>query len=228
MTEQFAFEQIAWNGGAIDRNEGLVPARRIVMNRFRDQLLSRAALAEDQNGRHGVDHLADRFVDDLHARASADDVDAWLEALFHFFLELAKITTQLAAVHGALDEHQDFIEIERFGDVIEGAVFHRTDGVAHGILRRHQDHRGVDAVFLELFEQFQTIDVRKLDVHQRNVEMAVGNKPTCGRAVGRDLHPIALGLERFLQNEAQRFFIFGNENFSLIHFNLSPPPPKRP
>ena len=166
--------------------------------------------------------MADRFVDDLHARTGADDVDAGLEAFFDFLFELAKVTRQLAAIHGALDQHQHFIQVKRFRDVVEGAVLHRADGVAHGVLRGHQDHRGVDAGLLDFLEQLQAIDIGQLDVHQRNVEVAFGQKSPRARAVGRDLNPIPLGLKGFLQDKSERLFVLGNENFSLIHFSRLP------
>ena len=153
MAEQLALQQLPRYGGAVDGDEGLVPARRIIMDCLCDQFLAGAALAQDQNGRGVVDHLADGLVDALHGGAGADDIDAGLEAFFDFLFELAKIAGQFAAVHGALDQDQHFVEVEGLGDVIEGAVFHGADGVAHGVLRGHQDHRRVDAVVLEFLEQ---------------------------------------------------------------------------
>src|SRR5580765_1570728 len=82
MAEQFAFEQVARNRGAVDCHERLVPARRVIVDGFGNEFLAGAALAQNQDRREGIDDLTDRFVDDLHARAGADDIDAGLEAFF--------------------------------------------------------------------------------------------------------------------------------------------------
>ena len=70
-----------------------------------------------------------------------------------------------------LTRTKHLVKIERLGDVIEGAVFHRADGIAHGVLRGHQDHRGIDARFFDFLEQGQAVGVGQFDVHQRDVEM---------------------------------------------------------
>ena len=171
VAEQFAFEQIARDGGAVDRDEGLVPARRIVMDRLCHQFLAGAALAEYQDRRLSVDYLADDFVNALHARAGADDIDAGLETFLDFLFELAKVAAKFVAIQGAFDQQQYFIEVERLGNIIEGAVLHCADGIAHGVLRGHDNHRGINAVVFKFLEQLQAVDIRQLDVHQRDIEM---------------------------------------------------------
>ena len=101
----------------------------------------------------GIDHLPDGLVNLLHIGAGADDVDAGFKALFHFFFEFPEITGQLAAVDGPFDQDQNLVKIEGLGNLIEGAVFHGTDGVAHGVLGRHENHRGIDTGFLDFFQQ---------------------------------------------------------------------------
>ena len=50
VAEQLAFEQVVGNGGAIDGDEALAAPRRQVVHGAREELLARAALAEQQDG----------------------------------------------------------------------------------------------------------------------------------------------------------------------------------
>jgi hypothetical protein len=173
------------------------------VDRFGDEFFTATAFALDQDRRLVIDNLSDDFVNPLHARAGADDIDAGFEALFHFFLELAEITGELAAIHGAFDQDQNLVEIERLGDVIEGAAFHRADGIAHGALRGHNNHRRVDAFVFALLEHSQSINVRQFYVQKRDIEIAVAKRLPRARSIYRGLNPVTFLLERFLQDEAK-------------------------
>src|SRR5262245_12460643 len=50
VTEQLRLEQRLGQGGAVDLDERHRPARRVVMNRMRDELLARAGLAAQERG----------------------------------------------------------------------------------------------------------------------------------------------------------------------------------
>ena len=49
VAEQLAFEQVAGDGGAVEGDERLLGAVRVVVNRAGENLLAGAALAGDQN-----------------------------------------------------------------------------------------------------------------------------------------------------------------------------------
>ena len=66
MAEQFALQKLPGNRSAIDGDERPVPAGRVVMDRFRHELLPRAAFSLDQNGCVGIHDLPDGLVDPLH------------------------------------------------------------------------------------------------------------------------------------------------------------------
>ncbi|HSE20930.1 MAG TPA: hypothetical protein VLB68_04710, partial [Pyrinomonadaceae bacterium] len=63
MPEQFALEQSGRNGRAIELHEGAIFATTMIVNRTRDQFLSRSSLAEQQHrgitGRDCLDQLQD-------------------------------------------------------------------------------------------------------------------------------------------------------------------------
>ena len=74
MAEQLAGEQGILQTGAVDRNEGLVPAVAGVVNGPGHQLLAGTGLPLDQNGPVHGGHLFNPGVDRLHRLASADDI----------------------------------------------------------------------------------------------------------------------------------------------------------
>ena len=71
----------------------------------------------------------------------------------------------------------------------------------------------VDAVLGEL----EPVAVRQFDIHQRNVKMRLGEQLACSAAGSSGLNPIAFVLERLFEHEAQGFFVFGYQDFPLIH-----------
>ena len=73
MTEELAFDQIFSESRAIDLDERFARARRIDVQRIRDQLLPCARFTRDQYRRLRACDLRDLFVDLLHRSTLADD-----------------------------------------------------------------------------------------------------------------------------------------------------------
>ncbi len=74
VAEQLRLDQRLRQRGAADLDEGLLGARRVVVDRVRDHLLAGAGLAADQHRRGRAGDLRDLLVDLLNRRAVADDV----------------------------------------------------------------------------------------------------------------------------------------------------------
>ena len=93
VPEQLALEQAFGNRRAVDRQEGALVAAAVEVDRAGDQLLARAALAQDQD----VDVLrgdaADLFADRLHGRAAADET-------------VRRVGDLLRRIDGGRDVHQ--------------------------------------------------------------------------------------------------------------------------
>ena len=71
MAEEFAFDQVFGQGGAIDANEGVVLARAVEVDGARDQLLAGTGFATHQYGGGAVGDLHNLFVDIAHGAAVA-------------------------------------------------------------------------------------------------------------------------------------------------------------
>jgi hypothetical protein len=76
MTEQLALDQARSQCGAIDGNEGLAGSRALGVQRTRDELLARAALAADERGSVGLGNVLARAEHVEHRlRAAAQAVE---------------------------------------------------------------------------------------------------------------------------------------------------------
>jgi hypothetical protein len=74
VAEQLALDQLGADRGAVHRDERAVAARAALVQRLRDQLLARAALAAHEHGEVGLGDLLDRREHALHRGARADQV----------------------------------------------------------------------------------------------------------------------------------------------------------
>ena len=73
MTEEFAFQQVLRYRGAVDRQERLIFAKAMVINRAGHKFLAGATLTGNQHGGVGMRDLADHFENLLHRLALAND-----------------------------------------------------------------------------------------------------------------------------------------------------------
>ncbi len=74
MAEERGFQQIDGHGSGVDRDEGLVAARRVGVQRLGDQLLAGSAFALDEHGGAAGRDLRHQVEDAQHRLALADDV----------------------------------------------------------------------------------------------------------------------------------------------------------
>ena len=73
VAEQFAFEQVFGDGGAVDGEERGLGAMAVMIDGAGDEFLAGAAFAGDERGGVRLRDLADELEDLLHRLAAADD-----------------------------------------------------------------------------------------------------------------------------------------------------------
>ena len=73
VAEQLALDHVFGNGGAVDLDERLLGAGAQGVDGVGDQLLARAALAENQHAAVGARHESHLLAQRLHRHAFADD-----------------------------------------------------------------------------------------------------------------------------------------------------------
>ena len=72
IAEQFRFQQVVGNGGAILHNEVLAATRTAIVDRPCDQLLAGTGLAGQQHADRCMQYLANQLIDSAHRWAVAD------------------------------------------------------------------------------------------------------------------------------------------------------------
>ena len=163
VTEDLALEQRLGNRGAVDRDERKRRARTELMDRLRHELLARARFAGDEHRRLGRRRLLDHLIDLPHLRTVADE-----RAERAVLAELASQRLHLAHRLQALDDlvEQDFqaLDIDRLGQVVVRAFFHRLDGGVDGSLRRQQQRRHVGALLRQRAQQRESVHARHHEI----------------------------------------------------------------
>ena len=130
VAEQFALEQRLGDRGAVDRQERLVGAVGVLVDRAGDQFLAGAALAEDQHGHVLGGDAADGLVDLLHGRRAADDrVGARRGDLGSVGSpKTAGVACIRRSSNGLANDLLELVQIDRLEQVLERAALHRLDG----------------------------------------------------------------------------------------------------
>ena len=156
----------------------LIPAVEAIFQLFARE--HRARLF-DQGGEQGKFSLrqGQRLV--VHAGFAAERIDAEC-AQSHFGL----LSSHLAALQG-VDPGDEFIQIERFDEVVVGTQVEAENAVRDGIARGHHQHRDVAAATTQFLEQGDTIEQGQSQIEQQQAIAARVQRRACGATV---THPI--------------------------------------
>ncbi len=163
MPEKLALQQRFRDGGTIDLDQFPRRARTPGVNDIGDDFLADAAFAGDQDAAFRGGHQGDIAKERLHERAGRDDVGGQLLA----GVELERGAPRQSG--GLADRGEQFVQIYRFGKIIDSPVAHGADGVADiGIGGDQKDGKGT--VFLaRLAQSVQAGESRHADVGDHHV-----------------------------------------------------------
>ena len=166
MAEQLGFHQVLGDRRHVQRDEWRGCARAVAMQGMGDQLLAGTRFAVDQHGDVGMAEAADGAEYLLHRRRLADDlrrarlVRRQLQALL-----------LLGVLVGALDQGDRLVDVERLGQVFEGAALvggHRAVEVG---MRGHDDHRQARMQFADLRQQVEAAGAGHADIGDDHVRL---------------------------------------------------------
>ena len=139
VAEELALEQRLGNRGAVDRDEGAVAPGRERVDRAREELLARAALALEQDGGVG---RGDALGLGAHARGSPPTRRRSAAASATAPRRRAGTRRERArrSIARATQQAQQ-VRVDGLGDEVLGAALHRLDGRLDRAERRHDDAR---------------------------------------------------------------------------------------
>ena len=89
------------------------------------------------------------------------------------------LARSLDGSRGAGHQGFDFLDVERFGEIVEGAEFHGLDGVFHGRLAGDDGHEQVGMRGKLISKEGQPIVARQIDVHQGEIHRFFFQQPGC-------------------------------------------------
>ena len=116
MAEQFGFDQLGRNRGAIQSDEGSARARTALMQRARHQFFSRAGLAENADARFAGGHAVDLRHHAAHGFAFPDDF-VFAETAF----QIAVLALEAAELQRVFHGEQQFFGGDWFFQKVECA-----------------------------------------------------------------------------------------------------------
>ena len=136
VTEQFAFEEVVGNGGAVDGDEGAMGAVAVLIDGASDEFLACSGFSsnEDRDGFGG--DASEFFVDLGHGPAFADDGVLVVVDL----ADLDGFGHHARAPDGLGENAKELFFVEWFSEVVVGAGFGRLDDSAGGAgIGEHDD-----------------------------------------------------------------------------------------
>jgi hypothetical protein len=196
----------------------LAPAR-LGVDRSSEDLLARAALAGQEDGRlelggafHHLEH-ADHRLGGSHDRPFA--------ALHLTPEELVRAAQPLTFACLA-DREQDLRGGEGLGEVVVRAPLHGLDGEVCGAERGHHDHGGVGQAAHELWQELDAVHARHAQIAEHHVHGAL--RELSERLVGvlGTHHLVALGGQDELQALPQAGVVVHDED-AFLQWGLHPP-----
>ena len=135
VAEQFTLQEVFRNGGAIDRDERRFGARAVLIDGAGDQLLARARFAPDEHGDRLGGDAANFLAHVVHRLADADEGCSALDrgvGQGHGFAHEA------AGIHGAMQDVNERLHLERLLQVIVSAELGGLDGGLNRAVCGHQ------------------------------------------------------------------------------------------
>ena len=211
VAEQFAFEKIFGDGGAIDGDEGRFGARAVLVDRAGNQFLARSrfALNEHRDGLGG--DATDLFAHVLHRAAGPDERRA---ALNRSTGQSHRFTHEPAGIHGALKHAEEFRHLERLLQIIVSAKFGGFDGRLNRPVRRHQHHRQARLGFVKPPHKIKAAQSGQPQIGQHNIIIifAGAAQPVVAAMAHGDFEAVVL--QHIAQVGGQTGVVFNEQNVS--------------
>ena len=207
VAEQFALDQLARDRGHVDRDKRAVAPLAVIVQRASDQFLAGAALAHDRHGEVGAHQPGEHAVDLLHRRRAADQRQLVFDIVFG---------RQRRGIPGGgqrpLDDADELAQVERLGQIFEGATLGRLDRGHQRVLRAHDDDPQLRADLLDARDQVEAVLVRHDDVGDDEVALAVRNPSPQGRGVAGHPHIVSEPDQRLVEHHPDRAIIIGHQD----------------
>ena len=210
VTEEFGFNERVRDGSGIHGDEWHVAPRSLAVDGVGDELLARAALPGDQDRRRRARDLGDQAEEGLHRRVLAHDP---VEVTRPGKLGPKKhdLPFQRAPVERSTDHVQDFVLVERLGQVLEGAELHGGDRRTYGGDRGHEDDVELLIERLHPFQDFDAIHPGQADVEEDQIHVGGAHDVEGLETIG-DIKDLVLVLQDHAERLAEAEVVVHDQN----------------
>ena len=202
VTEQFAFQQVLGDGGAVDRDERLGGPAGLLVDVAGDHLLTRTAFAGDQDGGVGGRHLVGELQHGLHGR-------------------IAHHHRAVVVGHGG-ENRGDQLGVRRQGNELLGPGADRRGGLGRLGADPAGHHRHPDALGLVGCDQGGDVEVI---VHQQQVGPLAGPQGVGGLRDGLHMAHLGAGAHRHLHRRGELSVQFSDDQKPHVQISLRARPP---
>ena len=214
VAEEFAFEKLRREGGAVHGDEGSACARAEAVDGVGGEFLAGAALARDKDGGAGGGDLLDRLEDMGHGGRVTDEIFQ-SEAFVDLRAQAEILALDVGAVEGALDEQVEAVDVDGLGDKVIGAEFHGLDGRFDAAVGGHHDADGRVGLAQGPAEEVHPAVGTEPEIGEEQIN-AVGFHDGAGAiAIGGDIDLVVI-LQRIAQAFAGVFLVIDDKD-GLFH-----------
>jgi hypothetical protein len=154
----------------VHRDERAVGPVRLAVNEPREQLLARAALAQNEHGGVQLRHPVHEVHDVPHGAARPDQ-EFPVGLLGHLGAERHDLPVEVLALGGVAHERAERVVVEILRDVVVGAVLHRLHGRLDLVDGRDHDELDERVILLDDAEDLEAADAGQPDVEQHEVDV---------------------------------------------------------
>jgi hypothetical protein len=215
VPEELALQQAFRQGSAGYGDERRVHPGAFVVDRPCEKLLSRPALALDENRRAALRH-GPRQVEDLqHLLVLADHVPQ-LVLLLELFPQKQVLLDELVMVHDLPDRQGDVVGVERLDEIVVGPLLHRLHGGVDRRVGRHDDDQHLGRRLVDFVHQLDSVHAGHLQIHQHQVPVSLGEAFQRLPAALHGLHVIPVLLEPAGQRRPDDFLVVHHHDVDFL------------
>ena len=167
VAEELRLEQRLGQRGARHGHERPRAPRALDVDGPREELLARAALALDEDGRVAPRGHAGEIEDRVHLRTVAQEIAEAVLALEHL-PEEDVLPRQGLLRDDLLREEAQLLRVEGLDQIVERAHLHRGHGRVHRGVGGHDDHHRVGPELPRLLQDPEAVHPRHLEVHEED------------------------------------------------------------
>ena len=181
------------------------------MQRFRDQLLARAALALDEHRGARRRHLRDQVEDTEHRLALAHDIGEAVTLAQRAF-ELDVLFFGAVAADRGTNVGEQFLVVPGFLDEVLRPAANRIDDVIHGAECGDHDDRQLRLALPYRAQNLNAVAPRQRQIQQHQIEGLLGDALETQLAVLHALDRIAFQRQKGLERLADRCLVVDDQN----------------